>query len=193
MINERELWSGLQDGDEKSLTAIYELYYQHLFNFGFRISLERELTKDCIHEMFTKLWKNKENLSEVLYPKAYLMKYLNRLILAQIKSKIKEQKKNFLYNHHADLIFDYENSLLSEEALNAQKKSLSQALTLLSPRQQQIIQLRFYEGFDYKEIAKITALKPKTVYNLSHEAIKSLREIMISLAILHFLESTHLF
>ncbi len=182
--NDVEDWLSFLEGDETSFIKLYERYYQDLFRFGMRISYDSDLTKDCIHDMFSNLWVKRNTLAEVLYVKAYLFKYISRLLHTKIQKDIKSKIKAKELLLHAELIFDFESKLIVETSQVEKSKSLHTALTKLTKRQREIIKLKFFEGFDYEEIMEITGLKQKTVYNIAHEAINALKKALLFVFIL---------
>ncbi|MCF6352132.1 MAG: sigma-70 family RNA polymerase sigma factor, partial [Cyclobacteriaceae bacterium] len=157
--NDVEDWLSFLEGNETSFIKIYEKYYQDLFRFGMRISYDSDLTKDCIQDMFSNLWNKRNTLTEVQYVKAYLFKYISRLLNNQIQKNIKSKIKAKELLQHAELIFDFESNLISETSQFEKSKNLHEALTKLTKRQREIIKLKFFEGFDYEEIIEITGLK----------------------------------
>jgi RNA polymerase sigma factor (sigma-70 family) len=57
------------------------------------------------------------------------------------------------------------------------KKRLQKALNQLSPRQKEIIRLRYFDTVAFKDISDQTGLSERTVYNTLHNAIKVLRDV----------------
>ncbi|MDN5210878.1 sigma-70 family RNA polymerase sigma factor [Fulvivirgaceae bacterium BMA12] len=161
---------------------IYDTYYDDLYRFGLRLSMNEDMTKDCIQEVFTDLWAKRDKISTISNVKGYLLKHLSRVIYAAITKDEKKKKVDKLFELQNEIIFNYENRLLDDHQETLSKARLLNALQSLSKRKQQIIRLRFLEGYDYEEIASITSLKCNTVYNLSHKAIKVLRGKLITIA-----------
>ena len=62
--------------------------------------------------------------------------------------------------------------------MQKQKEVLLAALDELSPRQREIIYLRFYQNLSYEEIADIMDLNYQTSRNLLYKAIRSLRGLI---------------
>ena len=51
-------------------------------------------------------------------------------------------------------------------------------LDKLPPRQREIIYLKFYKDLSYEEIAVLTSLKVRTVYNTVYQALESMRHLI---------------
>ena len=58
------------------------------------------------------------------------------------------------------------------------KRKLYRAIQQLTPRQKELIDLMFFEGYSYRQIAEHTAQSVKTVYNTMYNAIRLLRELL---------------
>ena len=61
-------------------------YYASLMHYGCKIIPDSELVKECIQEVFVRLWESRSQLADANSPKAYLMISVRREILAQLKS-----------------------------------------------------------------------------------------------------------
>lgn len=77
-----------------------------------------------------------------------------------------------------DLTFSVELELIEKEKQNEQTAKLSKAMEQLTPRQKEIIYLRYFEELDYEEISEIMDLTIKGTYKLNARALEALRLIM---------------
>jgi len=69
----------------------------------------------------------------------------------------------------------YEYLLIESQTSSLQKEKIYRALNHLTVAQREIIQLKFYDGLNYEQIAVMLNLKTRTVYNHVYEAISKLR------------------
>jgi len=171
-------------GDRNAFLTIYRCHYHALFCYGFSLTTDKELTKDCIQELFLDIWKTRDTLNkDVTNVRSYLFTWLRRkttsafLKLAKAKSIVSMQDATLTQSCYEELLITFQRS---EE----EKEQLRQALTKLTKKQLEIIKLKFFEKLSYAEIAAKTSLAPRTVYNLIYEAIRHLRGSMIELALL---------
>ena len=67
-----QLLSLLVSGDVKAFSRLYDLHVNMLFNYGCRLTTDKELLKDCIHDVFIKIFSKREDLSEIANFKSYL-------------------------------------------------------------------------------------------------------------------------
>ncbi len=171
-------WLSMAGGDRNAFLTIYQNHYRALFCYGFSITTDKELTKDCIQDLFLEIWKTRKTLNkEVRNIRTYLFTWLRRKIcyvlsrLARTKSIALMQDKELSQSCYEELLIAFQ---LSEE----KKEQLRDALTKLTKKQLEVIRLKFFENLSYAEIAAKTSLTPRTVYNLIYEAIRHLREKM---------------
>jgi len=67
-------------------------------------------------------------------------------------------------------------------------KKLKEAFSQLTKKQKEIIELRFFKGCSYDEIATQTHTQKRTIYNQIHTALKILKKSMLLSSLLIFLQ-----
>jgi len=167
-----DLWGSMIRGNPDAFLAIYESNYQSLFIYGFGLTANREMTKDCIQEMFMEIWKTRDTLNKkVSNIRSYLFTWLRRKIFHEISRLT------------GDDILPYEDLLIAFQQTEEDKYNLRAALKKLSKGQLEVIRLKFFENLSYTEIAAKTSLSVRTIYNLIYEALTHLRESMNLLSV----------
>jgi RNA polymerase sigma factor (sigma-70 family) len=180
----KNTWGRMVDGDKEAFMTLYKSHYQGLFCYGFSLSTNRELTKDCIQELFIEIWNTRPSLNkEVKNVKSYLFTWLRRKISRELSRLAKEKFSDELNAEYPLIQSSYEELLIAFQESEEKKEQLSAALKNLTKKQLEIIRLKFFENLSYRTIAAQTSLTPRTVYNLIYEAIRNLRESMKSLLI----------
>ena len=166
-------------GDKEAFLTLYQSHYQALFVFGFSLSTDRELTKDCIQELFLEIWKTRPSLNkEVKNVRSYLFTWLRRKMSRELSRLAKEKFSADLKEEFPFIESSYEELLIAFQQSEEKKEQLRSALKKLTKKQLEIIKLKFFQNLSYRSIAAQTSLTPRTVYNLIYEAIRSLRESM---------------
>ena len=119
--NERDiiLWNRVKNGDEEAFATLFRNYYPNLFNYGCKITRERELVEDCIQELFLEIWRSGRKI-DIIAMRAYIFKAFKfKLVRLIAKSnKIKSITDN---NDENGFELSHENFLIDEE-LNVSKK-----------------------------------------------------------------------
>jgi RNA polymerase sigma-70 factor (ECF subfamily) len=85
------------------------------------------------------------------------------------------------------VVFSYEKNLIGEESFIEQQNALFKELNTLSPRQKEIVYLKFYNELSYQEIAEVTSLNYQSVRNYMHQALMALRKKKSLLAAIYTL------
>lgn len=166
-------------GDKEAFLTIYHNHFRALFYYGFSLTADRELTKDCIQELFLDIWNTRPTLNkEVENIQSYLFTWLRRKI-SRTQSRLLKEKSNErsrIDNDHKESC--YEELLIAFQQTEEKKEQLSRALGTLTKKQLEIIRLKFFENLSYAAISEKTSLTTRTVYNIIYEAISRLRESM---------------
>ncbi|SEV99466.1 RNA polymerase sigma factor [Chitinophaga arvensicola] len=180
------LWEALQQGSQQAFAAIYDRYFQRLYEYGMRLHPDEDLVKDAIQELFIKLWTNKETLSTSVNPRPYLLVALRSTIYNRLRPRKNTVVISFDQEQHDFLAnFSAESAYIKKEQLQAQHQQLLHALNQLNARQKEILYLRFFEELDYDSIAAIMNLSVKGAYKLSARALQNMRDILqVSSAVL---------
>jgi RNA polymerase sigma factor (sigma-70 family) len=172
-------WCNIIKGDKEAFLIIYHMYYRTLFRYGFSLSGDRELTKDCIQELFLDIWNTRSTLNkDVENIQSYLFTWLRR----KISRKQSRLSKDKTYQHsvegNQDKEFCYEELLIAFQQAEETKEQLKRALSTLTKLQLEIIRLKFFDNLSYNEISSKTSLAKRSVYNTINLAISRLREAM---------------
>lgn len=172
------LWHSFLDGDFQAFEKIYALHYRSLYEYGMRRSANEEMVKDCIQDIFVKLWSSRKNLSPTNNIKYYLFVALkNQLINTQTISS-KKQTVGIEEAEFFKIEFTAESVYLQQEKYKARSAQLSDALNQLTPRQKEIIYLRYFEEIEYEQIADLMNISVKGVYKLNYRALDTLKDIL---------------
>lgn len=176
MHNEKDIWDAFRYGDENSFKVIFDQFYDHLYNYGHKFTTDDFIVEEALQDLFIKLWKNKNTIGETGSVKNYLYKAFRRVLLRKLDYAPRLQ----LFAPADDnapfrLELGHDDGLASHERLDEIRKSLAHALEKLSPRQREIIHLRYYEELEYEEIAAIMQLSVSSTYKLLYRAVDSLK------------------
>ena len=155
---------------------LYDKNIDRLFAFGSRFTTDREMLKDCIHDVFVKLYTRRDNLGPIDNVDNYLFISLRNRINDEFRRNVKVRDEEICEaNMHA--VADNEEYMHERmERQQALTDSVTQYFNKLSPRQQQIINLYYIEERKYDDICRIMGINYQSVRNLMHRSISRLRE-----------------
>ncbi|MES2734481.1 MAG: sigma-70 family RNA polymerase sigma factor [Bacteroidota bacterium] len=175
-INEEVLWRNFKCGDEQAFAQIYHTYFQALYTYASKFSPDKDLVKDCIHDLFIDLWDKRQNLKELLSIKYYLFRAIRNTMLDALRDR-----KKIVFEYGQDLersfefVFSHEAELIDQQFMHEQKQRIVEALNELTPRQKEAVFLRFFHEFSYEDIAAVMMLGVDSAYNLISKALRVMR------------------
>ncbi len=129
--NSAQLWEAFRTGDAQALATLFAAYYDALFNYGLKLTGDEELVKDCIQNLFQKLWRRREGLRAVQVVKAYLFKALRRHLGDE--TKLLRQHRHLLpaYTDSFEVTYSHEEFLIAQQTDYEQSARLLAALNQL--------------------------------------------------------------
>ena len=178
LSDDTDLWQSFKEGDKDSFKNIYFKYFHNLYEYGMRISGDKEIVKDTIHDLFVKLWNNKSNLGDVTALRAYLLVALRSTLYNNLQKISRKPVEELSENTPFEMVFSVESDYIKKESALADNQKLKEALELLTPRQKEVIYLRYFEEMEYAEIAAAMNITVKGVYKLTARALETLRQIL---------------
>ena len=143
-----------------------------LILYAYQIVKNREEARDLVQETFLRLSKQEDQIE---FPKAWLYTTLRNLSISflrkngRIQNSADEEQLDFLESMNENK----QSSMLSE----FDKKEVMDRVSmqfLYSPRNQEILSLKFEEQKSYKEIAQATGLSIGNVGYKIHHIVKEL-------------------
>lgn len=184
-------WQLLADGEKQGLYECFNIFYDDLYRFGLSLYKNPELVKEGIHNLFIELWHIKHKLGAVQNIQQYILTIFKRTLYKTCRQFSEETQTGCLTTDPSTESTlsepSYEAILIASQQDEHLKKRLQKALDQLSPRQKEIIRLRYFDMVAFKDIAWQTGLSERTVYNTLHNAIKVLRDVISWILILNLL------
>jgi RNA polymerase sigma factor (sigma-70 family) len=180
-------WEQFRKGEKQAFSAIYFAHYNSLYYYGLKICADAETVKDAIHELFFRLWNNREQASQVKSVRFYLLKALKRDLIHRL-ARDKRQIALHELSAEIDIEFSPEDILVQTEADDARKKLFVDLLNTLPKRQKEALYLKYYEDLSHDEIAEMMSMNYQSVANLLQRGLKTLRDNIKTLLLATFLQ-----
>ncbi|MEO5893653.1 MAG: sigma-70 family RNA polymerase sigma factor [Ferruginibacter sp.] len=175
-------WELLLSGEEQDFYDCFNCCYDELYRFGIFLYKEPELVKESIQLLFIEIWKIKYKLKEVNNIKEYVLTIYKRVLYKEKTGSVKYWSKTGMIDdvtHTQELYIDsYEEMMISTQTDKLLRDRLSTVLPQLGERQRELIRMRYFEEKSIDEIAIITSLTSRTIYNTLHNALSRLRELL---------------
>mgnify|MGYP000891245832 FL=1 len=168
---ERSLLRKAIDFDESALAEIYDRYQSALYRYAYRLLGDQQLAEDCIADTFFRFLKN---LRKGNAPTENLRAYLYRIAHNWVTDYYRRAQKapeQELTDHLA------KNEDMDEVVSNRLESEVIRSTILtLTPDQQQVIILKYLEGWQNEEIARFMGKRVGAVKALLHRSLVTLKK-----------------
>jgi len=172
----KELVAQFSAGDDNAFAKLYDLYVQILFNYGIKITQDQELLKDCIHDVFTKVYNKRAEKTIINNLASYLLISLKNRLFDEFRRQTFASEDAIEDYEYCFSTTDVENDYLHIEHENLQSAQVAHLMKSLTRRQRQAITLYYLEQRKYEDICKIMHMNYHSVRNLMHRGMLKLRE-----------------
>lgn len=168
------LWERIQNDEIEAFNLFYKEHVSFLYNYGTKITNQKDIIQDCLQVIFTELWQNRKTINIKGNPRPYLYVSIRRAIHKELQKQGKTEDLAFesdleFKDSKVEMELDTESRSILIERLNQAKQSLTK-------RQSEIIFLLYKEGLDYDEICQVMNLSKAAAYKLVNQAVKRLSQ-----------------
>lgn len=171
-----QLLEAFRAGDQTAFSHLYDMYVNILYNYGYRLTNDKELLKDCIHDVFVKLYTKINDFGPIEKFKAYLFISLKNKICDEMRKRVNLSTTS-IDDVEPIACDDIERQYVKQEHERIQKYKINCLLSQLSPRQCEALTLYYLEERKYEDICQIMSMNYQSVRNLMHRGLAKLRDI----------------
>jgi len=160
--------------DAEAFGRLYDMHvdrvYRHIY---YRVGNEQD-AEDLTQQVFLKAWQAIHGYKKTASPFiAWLMTVSHNLVVDFYRTK---KDRAYL---EAEVLADGSTSSLEQTAeASLEQQRLNKAILQLGNDEQQVVILRFMEGFEFAEIAALMDKKEGNVTVILHRALVKLRSIL---------------
>ncbi|WP_052023457.1 RNA polymerase sigma factor [Rhizobium sp. PDO1-076] len=166
-----ELLFAIGQGDLNAFEQVHDRYLPKLMHFAGRITGSSEAAEEVASDTLMVIWRTADRFEGRAKPSSWIFGIAYRLSLKQRQS---------IDRHKCDVLLDEE--LIDDDedtaAMIMQQKDIGSALEQLTPQMCAVIELTYYSGYLYSEIAEILGCTVGTVKTRMMTARKRLREML---------------
>ena len=174
------LWKRCLEGDSSAYTQIYNRTVQDLFRFGLLYTSDKELIKDCIHDVFVKIHMNRAKLA----PTDNIAAYLTVALKNTLFNALKKTTDSLSFDEIGEREETVDESPSTPETIyinNEQEKQVQATvhtmMSVLTDRQREIIYYRYIKEMSIDEISKVTDMNNQSVSNSIQRALGRIRDL----------------
>jgi RNA polymerase sigma factor (sigma-70 family) len=155
-------------------SALYDHYIHPMFNFGLRFTSDRELIKDCIHDVFVKVYQKDDE--QIRNASSYLFIALRNKILDEFRRKVFVSETPLEDCQMNRSVADTETLYLHQEAEELKQNKVARLMDTLTRRQKEVFRLYYLEERKYEDICETMDMNYHSVRNLVYRGMLRLRE-----------------
>ncbi|MGQ7868246.1 RNA polymerase sigma factor [Sunxiuqinia sp. sy24] len=177
-MKDSEYWNIFVNGQKQILEVIYTKYYDHLLNYGLKLYPDTDFIKDCIQDLFVKLYSSK-NIKPTMHVRSYLLKSIRNILIDKLaKQKLLVSENDISFHMPVDEE-DLEKKFGGNDEEVLMLKKLLHSYDQLSDKQKQILYFRYIQELSHKEIAEILDINEQSSMNSSSRALSKLRNLLL--------------
>ena len=178
--SDTRIWDDFLLGSKDAYSFMYRKYARVLYNYGYKIAQNRQLTEDCLQDLFLTILETRERLGHTDSIKFYLMRSLRRDIVRKLNGGPGHARPQSLDDHDVDfrVEFNYEPTWLDSQISKERSEAILSELNQLPARQKEALFLKFFDSLSYEEIAGIMGIETTSAYKVIYKAIAALQKRM---------------
>lgn len=165
----------INEGDNHSLSVIYNSYVDALYAYGIHLGFRDELCKDAIQDVFYNIYISRSTLKKVKSPTAYLFKSYKYRLIDLIRKEVKTENIDLLNDSFSINITVLDHIIDSEDS-ELLKSKVEKILECLSGQQREAVYMKYMFGMSYNEIGEILQINPESVKKAIYRSMKKIRQ-----------------
>jgi len=165
-------------GDRDAFRKLHAAYYQRLLRFILRVTRQLELAQEGVNDVMLVVWWNSHSFGRRSKVSTWIMGIAYRKAL-----KLLDGSRRWSHRFKAAVFDDVEDfNVAADPAENRDLRDLlDQGLKRLSPEQRAVVELTYFAGCSYQEIAAIAGCPVNTVKTRMFNARVRLRALLPAL------------
>lgn len=172
--DEQGLLARIAAKDRRAFETIYHRYYRRLFVYLFKMTRRADLVEELVNDVMMVVWQSAARFDGVSRPSTWILGIAYRKALKALSRRSREPVEEAPSRPFERVVEGPERLLVRREEATA----LGRALTHLSPEQRAVVELTYYFGYSYREIAGIVGCPVNTVKTRMFHARRRLRDVL---------------
>lgn len=168
----------VQQGDKEALGEVFNFYYDKIFRFAYRRTSSQETAEDITSEVFLNAIKNIQSFQwkKADSFKNWIYRIANNKICDYFRKSYRV--KTIELERVGELKDGSQNNPQELLISKAHNEEINKAISQLSEKDQQVLNLTFFEEMKTEEIAEVLDCSVNSVYIRLHRALKKLKRLL---------------
>jgi RNA polymerase sigma-70 factor, ECF subfamily len=168
---EQALIRAAQAGDESAVSELYQAYVDNIYRYIFYRIDNHHTAEDITAEVFVRFV---EGLSAYQDRNIPLLAWLYQIAHARLVDHYRQSQRVGQESDLDNVVVSTEDDLDGDLMTNYHQEKVREALTNLTPEQQQVILLRFIEGYSVQKTAEVLGKTAGAIKVMQHRALQAL-------------------
>lgn len=177
LITDTELVQAIRTGEALALGSLYDRYGSLVYRLALRILTSSQEAEDLTQEIFLNLWHNQTYNPERGSLSSYLTTLTRSRAIDKLRSRTTQGKFLQRWSHFMSTAMPPLTPFDAAD-LNQRANEVQQALTQLTDRQRQVLEMAYYEGLSQSEISTQLNVPLGTVKSWSRQGLLQLRKTL---------------
>lgn len=168
---EQRLIQRAQAGDTDAFAALYREHVQVIYRYiAYRVN-DPQLAEDLTGDVFVRALEGLDRYRDQGRPwLAWLYRIAHARVVDHYRQRRRRPDESDIDAEPLSVTPDMDENLLRQQAARELRRMIAQ----LTPDQQQVVILRFIEGYKVETVARLMGKQPNAIKQLQHRALRSL-------------------
>lgn len=164
-------------GDEPSFGSLYRQTSARVFGLVRRVVVDSTISEEVTQEVFLQVWNRAADYSPTLgSPMAWIMTLAHRRAVDRIRSE--QASRNRLTRWSASEVQTPFDDVMETVLARAESVAVRAAFAALSEKQRQAIEMAYYRGLTYAQVAEVLGAPLGTVKGRIRDGLGRLRDAL---------------
>jgi RNA polymerase sigma-70 factor (ECF subfamily) len=173
--DEEKLAGDFQDGDDLAFVTLYNRYKRQIYVFCLRMLLDEEAAKDCVQEVFLRVYEHRGQLRQVKRFSSWLYAIARNQCLSVFRGSKHEAAEEIDFESIRSPLGEAPDMLLErQESIDL----VGRYLARLKLEYREVLVLREFQGLSYREIAEVIGDSESAIKSRIFKARQRLFELL---------------
>ena len=169
----------IADRDKRAFEALYTEFAPRVFRFAVRMINDETKAEEVVNDVMVEVWKSAGQFKGRSAASTWIFSIARHRALNAIRGK---KVSTTALDDARDVKDEGEDPMTATDE-NITQTLLKEAINHLSTEHREVVELTFFQGLNYKEIAQIAQCPENTVKTRMFHARKKLKPILESMGI----------
>jgi len=169
-----ELLEKIAGGDREAFKVLYERYVRQIFSYVFKLTGDSKMTEEITNDVMFDVWKGAKSFQGRSAVLTWIFGIAHNKTMNEFRKKSPEPVDPKEFSRVANTDDSVEEIVTKQDRSERMKSAMDE----LSPEHRSVLELTFYQGMSYQEIADVMDCPVNTVKTRMYYAKEKLKEAL---------------